>query len=99
MGRELGVEQWICHIDLHETTDTDKTEFCPAKRARDGVILESKDEEGEEDPDPIPDGFYLVSDSTNPQAAWHRAMIDAVRKVTHIAPADPDGTIIGEKVT
>lgn len=25
-------------------------------------------------------------------------MIDAVRKVTHIAPSDPDGTIIGEEV-
>ena len=26
-------------------------------------------------------------------------MIDAVRKVTHIAPAEEDGTIIGEKVS
>lgn len=85
----LGVEQWMCHIDLHETTDTDETEFRPAKAARDGVELE---------PDVIPDGFYLVCDSTNPQTEWHKAIIDGVRKVTHIAPADADGKIIGEEV-
>ena len=63
---------WMCHIDLHETTDTDETEFRPAKAARDGV---------ESTPDSIPDGFYLVADSTNPQEAWYTAMIEAVRKV------------------
>ena len=93
----LGVKQWICHLDLHETTDTDKTEFQPAKRARDGIILPEVNED-ESELDPIPDGFYLVSDKTNPQAAWHKNMIDAVREVTHIAPTDPDGTIIGETV-
>ena len=51
-----------------------------------------------EEEDKIPDGFYLVSDKTNPQAEWHKAMIEAVRKVTHIAPTDSDGTIIGEEV-
>ena len=85
----LGVERWLCHVDLHETTDTDETEFRPAKAARDGV---------DSAPDVIPDGFYLVSDSTEPQAEWHRAMIDAVSEVTHIAPADADGLIIGEQV-
>jgi len=85
----LGVKQWCCHIDLHETTDTDETEFRPAKAARDGVVHK---------PDSIPDGFYLVSDKTNPQTEWHKAMIDAVRKVTHIAPADAGGQIIGEEV-
>ena len=85
----LSVEKWTCHIDLHETTDTDETEFRPAKAARDGV--ESK-------VGVIPDGFYLVADSTNPQTEWHRAMIDAVKKVTHIAPPDADGLIIGETV-
>ena len=34
----------------------------------------------------IPDGFYLVADSENKQEEWHKEMIDAVRKVTHIAP-------------
>ena len=83
----LGVEQWLCHIDLHETTDTDETEFRPAKAARDGEDYA---------PGTIPDGFYLVADSTNPQTAWHKAMIDAVSKVTHIAPPDENGQIIEE---
>mmetsp|Transcript_132939 Transcript_132939/g.231032 ORF Transcript_132939/g.231032 Transcript_132939/m.231032 type:complete len:403 (+) Transcript_132939:60-1268(+) len=87
--KSLNVEQWLCHIDLHETTDTDETEFRPAKAARDGE---------EYKPDTIPDGFYLVADMTNPQEAWHATMIEAVRKVTHIAPPDEKGLIIGEKV-
>lgn len=86
----LGVEQWTCHVDLHETTDTDESEFRPAKAARDGDTGAK--------PGEIPDGFYLVSDSTNPQAAWHAAIIEAVRKVTHIAPPDADGKIIDEPV-
>jgi len=85
----LGVEKWTCHIDLHETTDTDESEFRPAKAMRDGI---------EHKPGVIPDGFYLVSDSTNPQAEWHAAIIEAVRKVTHIAPPDADGNIIDERV-
>jgi hypothetical protein len=82
--KSLEIEQWMCHFDLHETTNTDKTEFRPAKRARDGEILQPReDDEGDdEDPDAIPDGFYLVSDSTNPQAEWHAAMIDSVRQVS-----------------
>jgi hypothetical protein len=84
--------EWICHLDLHETTDTDETEFCPAKASRDGVV--------DPPPDSIPDGFYLVSDSTKTHetANWYESMIESVRKVTHIAPSDPDGTLIGEKV-
>lgn len=35
---------------------------------------------------------------TNPNEAFCKAMIDSVKKVTHIAPAEEDGTIIGEKV-
>jgi len=87
--KTLGVEKWLCHIDQHETTDTDLTEFIPAKAARDGVEFK---------PEIIPDGFYLVADATNVQAEWHAAMINAVKEVTHIAPADADGNIIGEKV-
>ena len=87
---EVGAERWICHIDLHETTDTDDTEFRPAKAARDGI----KEPPNEE----IPDGFYLVSDSTKSQEGWNTAMIDAVKEVTHIAQPDSDGNIIGEKV-
>ena len=74
------------HIDLHETTDTDESEFRPALAARDGKPFE---------PGTIPDGFYLVDDSVDPQPDFQRAVIAAVEQVTHIAPADPDGTIIG----
>ncbi len=79
----------LLHIDLHETTDSDEGEFRPALAARDGKPFE---------PGTIPDGFYLVDDSDNPQPAFQRAIIEAVEKVTHIAPADPDGTIIGSPV-
>lgn len=74
------------HIDLHETTDSDETEFRPALAARDGVAFE---------PGTIPDGFYLVADSANPQLEFQQAVLDAVAKVTHIAPADGRGEIIG----
>jgi hypothetical protein len=80
---------FLLHIDLHETTDTDETEFRPALAARDGQTF---------DPDVIPDGFYLVDDSENPQPAFQRAVIDAVAKVTHIAPADANGRIIGSDI-
>ncbi len=74
------------HIDLHETTDTDNSEFGPAKAARDGVAL---------DWNAIPDGFYLVADRARPEPDFQRALIDAVRRVTHIAKPDEDGRIIG----
>jgi len=86
----LEVDRWICHVDLHETTDTDETEFQPAKSARDGVPHEGGT---------IPDGFYLVGDSEDPKDAWHKAIIDEVRKVTHIAPADEKGNLIGMSLT
>lgn len=81
--------RFLLHIDLHETTDTDESEFRPALAARDGKPFE---------PGAIPDGFYLVADSGNPQPAFQRAVIEAVAKVTHIAPADADGRIIGSTV-
>ncbi|PWK87756.1 M14 family metallopeptidase [Fulvimonas soli] len=77
------------HIDLHETTDSDETEFRPALAARDGKPFE---------PGTIPDGFYLVGDSENPQPEFQQAVIAAVAKVTHIAPADANGEIIGSPV-
>ncbi|HUS30873.1 MAG TPA: M14 family metallocarboxypeptidase [Kofleriaceae bacterium] len=79
----------LVHLDLHETTDTDETEFRPALAARDGKPSE---------PGEIPDGFYLVDDSENPQPEFQQAIIDAVAKVTHIAPADADNKIIGSPV-
>jgi len=83
-------QDFICHIDLHETTDTDETEFGPTKAARDGKV---------NIPDEIPDGFYLVQDETSPKSDWFKAMIDSVRKVTNIAPANADGKLIGEKIS
>jgi hypothetical protein len=80
---------WLLHIDLHETTDTDESEFRPALAARDGKPHE---------PDEIPDGFYVVGDSENPQLGFQQAVIEAVSRVTHIAPADRNGEIIGSKV-
>jgi Succinylglutamate desuccinylase / Aspartoacylase family len=74
------------HVDLHETTDTDNSEFGPAKAARDGAAL---------DWHAIPDGFYLVADSERPEPEFQRALIDAVRCVTHIAKPDEHGRIIG----
>jgi hypothetical protein len=82
-------ERILLHIDLHETTDTDETEFRPALAARDGKPFE---------PGTIPDGFYLVADSENPQLEFQSAIIEAVSKVTHIAPADEKGEIIGSNV-
>ena len=46
--------------------------------------------------DAIPDGFYLVGDSEKPEPEFHAAVIESVRKVTHIAPGDANGTIIEE---
>ena len=77
------------HIDLHETTDSDEAEFRPALAARDGKPFE---------PGEIPDGFYLVGDTPNPQLEFQRHVIEAVSAVTHIAPPDPNGQIIGSDV-
>lgn len=82
-------ERVLLHIDLHETTDTDESEFRPALAARDGKPFA---------PGEIPDGFYTVGDTENPQLAFQRAVIAAVAEVTHIAPADANGEIIGSPV-
>ncbi len=81
--------RFVVHIDLHETTDSDESEFRPALAARDGKAHEA----GE-----IPDGFYLVDDEHNPQPEFQSAIIAAVAAVTHIAPADANGQIIGSTV-
>jgi len=77
----------VMHTDLHETTDTDNSEFRPALSARDGIEQKSWH---------IPDGFYTVGDTRKPTPAFQNAIIASVETVTHIAPADPDGSIIGE---
>ncbi len=96
-GESASLMRWVApfnggilvHIDLHETTDSDESEFRPALAARDGKPFV---------PGSIPDGFYVVDDSGRPQPAFQRAIIAAVAQVTHIAPADADGTIIGSPV-
>jgi hypothetical protein len=81
--------RFLMHIDLHETTDTDETEFRRALAARDGTKFA---------PGGIPDGFYLVDDTENPQPTFQAAVLAAVEKVTHIAPADDKNEIIGSLV-
>ncbi len=77
----------LAHIDLHETTDTDNTVFRPALAARDGI---------EQTVWNIPDGFYLVGNSELPVDEFQTAIIQSVEKVTHIAPPDEQGKIIGK---
>ena len=79
-------EQIFAHIDLHETTDTDNSEFRPALAARDASVHDNWN---------IPDGFYLVGDTINPHADFQKAIIAEVERVTHIAPADESGKLIG----
>jgi hypothetical protein len=76
----------FAHFDLHETTDTDNTVFRIALSKRDGKVIESSD---------IPDGFYTVGCTHNPTPEFQKAVIEAVKKVTHIAPADKFNEIIG----
>jgi len=81
---------FVLHIDLHETTKSDEEEFRPALAAREGDAFERGI---------IPDGFYTVADSENPQPAFQAAIVAAVETVTHIAPPDGEGQIIGSEVT
>lgn len=78
--------QVAVHIDLHETTDTDNSEFRPALAARDNVEDEYSD---------IPDGFYLVGDSERPVPEFQKCIVASVREVTHIALPDDRGRLIG----
>lgn len=79
----------FAHFDLHETTDTDNSVFRPAKEQRDGLVIEWSE---------IPDGFYVVGDTENPQPDFQKAVVDAVRHVTHIAKPDAAGKLIGESI-
>jgi hypothetical protein len=81
--------EFVVHMDLHETTDTDNTEFRPALAARDAVTHDNW---------MIPDGFYTVDNAENPAPGFQKAIIRSVEKVTHIAPPAEDGKIIGESL-
>jgi len=62
---------FLAHIDLHETTDTDNTVFRLALSARDAV------EHGNRH---IADGFYLVGDIERPMREFHAAIIESVEQ-------------------
>jgi hypothetical protein len=81
--------QFVMHIDLHETTDSDNSEFRPALAARDAIVHENWH---------IPDGFYTVGDSLKPAPDFQAAVIRSVEQVTHIAPPDEEDQIIGAKL-
>ncbi|RUO77832.1 M14 family metallopeptidase [Idiomarina seosinensis] len=85
---QLGVD-FLAHIDLHETTDTDNSEFRPAKAAREGEVNTNWN---------IPDGFYLVGNSENLQQEFQIAVLEEVSEVTHIADADEEDKLIGAPV-
>mgnify|MGYP000300719211 CR=1 FL=1 len=80
----------LAHFDLHETTDSDNSEFRPALAARDAEVHDNWN---------IPDGFYLVGNTLNPQADFQKAIIENVKKITHIAPADENGQLIGTELS
>ncbi len=80
---------FLAHFDLHETTDTDNSEFRPALAARNGTVHDNWD---------IPDGFYLVGDTEKPVPGFQRAIIEAVEKVTHIAAPDANNKLIGAQL-
>lgn len=77
----------LMHIDLHETTDTDDSEFRPALAAREGIFIDKWN---------VPDGFYLVANESKIEPAFQAHIIDHVAKITHIAPNDPDSKILGD---
>jgi hypothetical protein len=88
----IGSSPILAHFDLHETTDTDNSEFVPAKFARDGTAPTAWHA--------IPDGFYVFGDvERGDNLPFLEAIIAGVRGVTHIAAAENDGTICGEAVT
>ena len=63
------------------------------------LIHFQKSENGKLDNDEIPDGFYIIGDTENPQPEWSKAIIDKVRAITHICAADSDGNICGVPMT
>jgi len=81
----LGSE-FNAHIDLHETTDSDKV-FLPEEYSKNGLELHANDVD-------IPDGFYLIGVQGFSRPELEKAMIDSVRKVTHIAKPDSRGMIL-----
>ena len=83
-----GVGTWMVHVDLHETTDTDETEFRPARRR--GTASTSPRTSS-----PMASTPWATRKTRNPTFS---ATSSTRCPVTHIAPS-VDGKIIGEPVT
>jgi len=69
-------------LDLHETTDTDATEFRPAKFSREGKTYDFTTSDNK-----IPIGFYLVGNKDSEvrvRSPFCRAIIGSVSQVTKI---------------
>ena len=79
------------HLDLHETTDSDRT-FLPEEYDKNGLVLDAKDVD-------IPDGFYLIGPEGKVRPELEKAILDSVRKVTHIAKSDARGMILDTPLT
>ena len=79
----------LAHFSLHEATKSDMTTFQKLTAMRDGVVFDGGT--------PIPDGFFVISAVQKQAPELERAIVDAVRKVTHIAPTDGNGEIYGVK--
>jgi hypothetical protein len=67
---KLGLK-WTMHTDLHETTNSDFTEFVPAKAARDGHKLSN---------DPVPES---IKPSDCPGAAYARKVFGNRTEMSH----------------
>ncbi|MBY0371237.1 M14 family metallocarboxypeptidase [bacterium] len=79
------------HIDLHETTDSDRV-FLPEEYSKNGLALEAKDVD-------IPDGFYLIGQKGFVRAELEKSMLDSVRAVSHVAKANAQGMILDNPIT
>ncbi len=79
----------LAHFSLHEATNSDMTTFQKLTAMRDGVEFDGGT--------PIPDGFFVISAVQKQAPDLEKAIVDAVRDVTHIAPTDENGEIYGVK--
>ncbi|HEX7325356.1 MAG TPA: succinylglutamate desuccinylase/aspartoacylase family protein [Rhodanobacteraceae bacterium] len=70
-------QQVLVHVDLHETSATDGTEFGAAAAARAGKTSH--------EPEGAADGFYVCACPGDPRLDFQRAVVDAVAAVAPIA--------------
>lgn len=81
---------FLVHFSLHEAL-FERDEVLERNRAlRDGTVFDKSI--------PIPDGFFLIADTYRNDPALEKAIIDGVRKVTHIAVANSEGKVYGQPI-